>query len=150
MLPLPRGSAAGLKTARPGASQGAVRALLKVQTLPWAPRGRTELLLPFPSLNVSLSLGPCKLHSDERAGSQGAGCGTAHQQSPVVPSGRASRSSSPAGGHWAGGTTVPPPPPPTPALATGATSSHYLLGPSHPVTRAEGRIHGLSQLKLHV
>lgn len=24
-------------------------ALLKVQTLPWAPRGRTELLLPFPS-----------------------------------------------------------------------------------------------------
>ena len=49
-------------------------ALLKAQMLPRAPRSRTDLLLLFPSLNVSLSLGLGTFQSDERAGSQSAGC----------------------------------------------------------------------------
>lgn len=125
LLPLSRGSSAALNTAPPGRRRARVRALLKAQTLPRAPRGCTDLLLLFPSLNVSLSLGPCTLQSDEGAGARAQGVWRpASQQSRARPSGRASRSGSPAGGHWAGRTTAPP------TSATRATSAHCLLRPS--------------------
>ena len=74
LLPLPKGLSAGLNTAWPGRRRARVSALLKAQMLPRAPRSRTDLLLLFPSLNVSLSLGLGTFQSDERAGSQSAGC----------------------------------------------------------------------------